>query len=64
MRLRGIQDIELANEFLPEFIEAYNRRFAVNPQNATDAHREVLHGPAELELILSLCPTRASSQKT
>lgn len=62
MRLRGIRDIDQANAFLPEFIEAYNRRFAVNPRTATDAHREVLHSPAELELIFSLHHTRKLSK--
>ena len=62
MRLRGSQHIEQANAFLPTFIEDYNQRFAVNPQCATDAHREVLHRPRELELIFSLHHTRKLSK--
>jgi transposase len=62
MRLLHINTIEQANAFLPEFIETYNRRFAVTPQNATDAHREVLHSDTELELILSLHFTRKLSK--
>lgn len=62
MRLRGIQDIEPANAFLPAFIKDYNQRFAVNPQCATDAHREVLHNTRELELIFSLHHSRKLSK--
>jgi transposase len=39
LRLMGINDIETANAFLPEFIVDFNQRFAVEPANATDAHR-------------------------
>ena len=53
MRLRGIDDMEAANAYLPEFMADYNRRFAVAPREAEDAHRPVLHGAAELALILS-----------
>ena len=62
MRLRNMDDMECANAFLPEFIESYNRRFAVPPQNATDAHREVLHSRPELDLIFSLHHTRKLSK--
>ena len=43
MRLRGIDDMEAGNAYLPEFMADFNRRFAVAPRNAADAHREVLH---------------------
>jgi hypothetical protein len=33
LRLRGISSIEAANEYLPEFIEDYNRRFAKSPHS-------------------------------
>ena len=39
LRLRGICTIEAAGEYLPEFMEAYNRKFAVKPKNSTNAHR-------------------------
>lgn len=39
MRLRGINTIEKANEYLPLFIEEYNRKFGVEPRNPEDAHR-------------------------
>lgn len=62
LRLQGIDSIEEANRFLPTFIEDYNRRFAVEPQHADDAHREVLHSPEELELILCLHHARKLSK--
>jgi len=62
LRLRGISDLETANAFLPEFIQAYNQRFAVSPQHPTDAHRPLLHSPEELALILCLHHTRTLSR--
>ena len=52
LRLAGKSTIEQANDFLPGFMEDYNRRFAVEPQHPEDAHREVLHTPAEQEQIV------------
>ena len=49
LRLGGISDIDAANAFLPGFLSDYNLRFAVPPQNPTDAHRPVLHDPQELD---------------
>jgi hypothetical protein len=40
LRLAGISSIEAANAFVPGYIEQHNRRFAVEPQDATDAHRQ------------------------
>ncbi len=62
MRLQGINDIDSANAFLPEFLADYNARFAVPPPSNNDAHREVLHGAAELEQIFSLHHTRVISK--
>jgi transposase len=39
LRLRGISDWEAGNAFLPEFIDDFNRRFAVQPRSSNDAHR-------------------------
>jgi transposase len=39
MRLRGISSREAGNAYLPEFIEDFNRRFAVQPTSQHDAHR-------------------------
>ena len=52
MRLRGIGDMAAGNAYLPEFMADFNRRFAVAPRSAEDAHREVLHDAGELDLIL------------
>lgn len=62
LRLRGINDTEAANAFLPAFIESYNARFAIPPQSPINAHRSVLHGADELALILSLHHTRTLSK--
>jgi transposase len=53
LRLRGIDAMEAANAFLPEFIDDYNRRFSVAPRVAEDAHRALAHRPRELDLLLS-----------
>jgi len=42
MRLRGISGMAEGNVYLPAFIEAFNRRFAVAPRQAEDAHRPLL----------------------
>jgi transposase len=42
MRLRGVMGMEEGNAYLPTFIEAFNRRFAVVPREAADAHRPLL----------------------
>ena len=52
MRLRNIRSIEQANAFLPQFIDDYNRRFAVPAHHPDNAHREVLHNAEALTLIL------------
>ena len=39
MRLLGINNYEEANQYLPEFIADYNRRFAVVPVSDIDFHR-------------------------
>jgi transposase len=42
MRLRGINDMEQGNAYLPEFMADFNRRFAVQPRSSLDAHRPIL----------------------
>jgi transposase len=42
MRLRGIATRADGNAYLPEFRAAYNRRFAVAPRSAENAHRPLL----------------------
>ena len=53
MRLQGISDIRSANKFLPEFIEGYNKRFAVEPVSLINAHQKELPSKAVLDLILA-----------
>ena len=52
MRLRGIDDMAAGSAYLPEFMADFNGRFAVAPRNPADAHRAVLHGRRDLDLIL------------
>jgi transposase len=42
MRLRGINNMEQGNAYLPEFMDDFNTRFAVQPRSSLDAHRPVL----------------------
>jgi len=39
MRLHHFSTLEQANAFLPDFINAFNARFAVVPRSSNDAHR-------------------------
>jgi len=39
MRLRNLSTWEAGNAYLPEFMDDFNRRFAVQPQSSFDAHR-------------------------
>lgn len=62
LRLAGIDDLDAANAFLPGFLAEFNRRFAVAPQSAEDAHRPLHHGTEALERILCLQATRHLSK--
>ncbi|PKL46672.1 MAG: hypothetical protein CVV37_08460 [Nitrospira bacterium HGW-Nitrospira-1] len=42
MRLKGIKSIEEANKFLASYLPLYNRKFAVNPKEKEDIHRDIL----------------------
>lgn len=42
LRLRHLKTMEEGNRFLPEFIEEFNRRFAVIPREKGNAHRPLL----------------------
>jgi len=62
MRLKGINNIHKANLFLPEFIEEYNRKFAVVPASPANMHRPLL--PQEsLDDILCLKYQRILSKQ-
>ena len=58
MRLRNISTIEAANDFVSDYMQNFNSRFAVLPRNTDDAHRPCLHSDKELNLIFSLQETR------
>jgi transposase len=61
LRLRGICSLEQANAYLPEFIAAYNARFAVAPRSTESAHRSLGKGE-DLDRILTLCERRTLSK--
>lgn len=62
MRLRGINNIEEGNKYLPEFIGIFNRKFAVVPKSPANMHRPLL--PAHnLDDILCLKYTRILSKQ-
>jgi len=61
LRLRDISSLESANAYLPEFIAAYNARFAVAPRSEESAHRPLGKGE-DLERVLTLCERRTLSK--
>jgi transposase len=62
MRLKGINTVEEGNKYLPEFIELFNRKFAVVPKSPANMHRPLL--PVHnLNDILCLKYTRIMSKQ-
>jgi transposase len=61
LRLRGLSTFAAANAYLPEFIAAYNERFAVAPRSPESAHRALAKGE-DLERVLTLCERRTLSK--
>lgn len=61
LRLRGVSGREEANEYLPEFIRAFNEKFAVDPRSTEDAHRPLQAGE-KLERILVVKESRVLSK--
>jgi hypothetical protein len=61
LRLRGIASIEAGNAYLPDFMDAYNQRFAREPQNQHDAHRPV-RDDEDPELIFTCQEVRKLSK--
>ena len=61
MRLRGINDMQQGNAYLPEFMADFNRRFAVQPRSSLDAHRPVL-AHQDLDQILAWQEIRVISK--
>jgi|SRR5277367_1924167 len=58
MRLRQISTIEEGNAYLGSFLTQHNKRFAVQAENAVDAHRPLYHESEALKHILSVQSTR------
>jgi transposase len=61
MRLRGIEDMQQGNVYLPEFMADFNARFAVQPRSSLDAHRPIL-SHHDLDRILTWQETRHISR--
>ena len=62
MRLAGISDIEAANAWLPGFMADFNRRFAVQPAAAQDAHLRYAGTAEALVKTLSVQISRTLSK--
>jgi hypothetical protein len=62
LRLRGINTMEAANAYLPEFLEEYNRKFAVPAASNDDAHKPLYHSDEQLRQIFSFQATRTVSK--
>ncbi|MGI6394286.1 MAG: hypothetical protein ACOX2F_06105 [bacterium] len=61
MRLKGLNTIEEANEFLREYRHELNDKFAVKARSPKNAHRPVNFSENELEQIFSLKVERTIS---
>lgn len=53
MRLKGLSCIEEGNDYLPEFIQQHNARYAHSPREELDAHRKLGISNEELLHVLS-----------
>ncbi|MDE2118790.1 MAG: ISNCY family transposase, partial [Betaproteobacteria bacterium] len=58
----GISDIARANNWLPSFVARFNRRFAVIPKDAVDAHIAYPGSAEELKNILSVRTAKTLSK--
>lgn len=58
MRLRQISSIDEGNAYLSSFLSQHNKRFAVQAENPSDAHRPLYHEAEALKRILSVQSTR------
>ena len=61
MRLQKINTIEVANRFLPKFIEKYNQKFGKEAREQEDAHRPLREGD-DLERLFARRSTRKLSK--
>ena len=62
MRLAGIDNMDVANAWLPIFIEDYNQRFAVTAKSPVDAHMPYHGNNDDLMRTLSVQITRTLSK--
>jgi len=62
MRLAGINDMAAANAWLPGYIADYNRRFAVEPKDTSNAHLAYPDAAGTLLRILSVHVTKTLSK--
>ena len=62
LRLKNISNIADANDFLPEFMDDFNRKFARVAKEKDDAHRPLTLSDSQLELALSVQETRVLSK--
>ncbi len=62
MRLKGISNIANAKAYLAEFIERYNKRFAVDAAHPKDSHLAVIHDECRLRRVLAYRVTRKLSK--
>jgi transposase len=61
MRLRGINDMQQGNAYLPEYMADFNRQFAVQARSSLDVHRP-LQTHQDLDRILTWQETRLLSK--
>ena len=62
LRLRKINTIAEANDFLVEYKYELNKKFSVTARSPENGHRKVLHSPEELNRIFSLHHERTLSK--
>lgn len=62
LRLMGISSIEAANAVLPQFVAAWNEKFAVDPRDDADAHRPWDDTPDALDDTLARRDERTLSK--
>lgn len=62
LRLRDLSSIEAANAFVPEYIQDFNRRFAIQPRSNHDAHRPASLSEQAYQLLFSLQEPRILSK--
>jgi hypothetical protein len=61
LRLRAISNIDAANEYVTEFMDDYNDRFAVQPRSSHNTHRS-LQSEEDLDQVFTLQEQRILSK--